>query len=81
MVFKLMNLGHVSFPVIFSRECLPSCSGVVTPLDGAVKLLLLLVPVIYVSLEMSLGAESFTAFRIRALVLFAVISLMMPDLC
>lgn len=76
-----MNLGHVAFPVVFAGEPLASLSGVVTSLDGAVELLLLLVPVIDVSLKMGLGSESLSTVGVCAFVLLSVVSLMMPDAC
>lgn len=68
----------MSLPVILSRESLASCSGVVASNNRAMEFLLFLVPVIDVPLQMGLGAKSFAAASIRALVVFAMISLMMP---
>jgi hypothetical protein len=68
----------VSLPVILSRKSLAPGSGVIAPNDRAMEFLLLLMPVIDVPLQMGLGAKTFAAASIRALVVFAMISLMMP---
>lgn len=73
-----MNLHHVPFPVVLSRECPAAQLGIITALDGAMKLLLLFVAVIDVALQMRLGAEALATARILALVVLAVVSLMMP---
>lgn len=78
LLFNVVYLNHVSLPVILSRESLAACSRVVASSNGTVELLLLLVPVIDVSLQMSLGAKPLAAAIIRALVVFAMVSLMMP---
>lgn len=70
-----MNLDHVSLPVVFSGECFATCSGIITAGDGAVEFLLLLVPVINMSLQMSLGAEALATAWVWALVVFAMVSL------
>jgi hypothetical protein len=72
-----VNLDHVSLPVVFSGECFATCSGIITAGDRAVEFLLLLVPVINVSLKMCLGAEALATARVRALVVFAMVSLVM----
>lgn len=70
-----MYLDHVSLPVVFSGECFAACSGIVTARNGAVELLLLLVPVIDMSLQMSLGAEALATAWVMALVVLAMVSL------
>lgn len=75
MLLNVVNLHHVSLPVVFSRESFTARSRIITAADGAVELLLLLVPVVDVSLKMSLGAEAFATVWVRALVVFAMVSL------
>lgn len=74
-----MNLDHVSLPVVFSGECFAACSGIITAGDRAVEFLLLLVPVINVSLKMSLGTKALATAWVWALVVFAMISLVMSE--
>lgn len=73
-----VDLGHVSLPIVLSGECLAAGPRVVAPLDGAVELLLLLVTVVYMSLQMRLCTESFATCRVRTPMILAVVPLVMP---
>lgn len=74
----VVDLGHMPLPVVLSGESLASRPRIIAILDRAVELLLLLVPVVDVALKMRLRAESFPAVWIRTLVIFDVVSLVMP---
>lgn len=77
MLLDIVNLDHMSLPVVFSGECFATSSGIVAAGDGAMELLLLLVSVINMSLKVSLGAEALSTAWVWALVVFAVVSLVM----
>lgn len=73
-----MNLGHMPFPIVFARERFTLGFGVVTAWNRTMKLLLLLMSIVYVTLQMRLCSESLPAVLIGAFVVFAVIALVMP---
>lgn len=75
MLLDIVYLDHVSLPVVFSGECFATSSGIITAGDRAMELLLLLVPIINMSLKMSLGAEALATAWVWALVVFAMVSL------
>lgn len=77
MLFNIVNLDHVSLPIIFSGESLAARSGIIAASNRAMEFLLLLVPVIDMSLQMGLGAKALATAWVRALVVFTVIALMM----
>lgn len=76
-----MNLHHVSLPIVLSREGFATISRIVASRHAAVELLLLFVPVVDVSLEMCLGSEALAAVRVRAFMIFAMVSLVVPGIC
>lgn len=76
-----MYLGHVSLPIVLSRERPATAGRVVAAGYGTVKLFLLLMTVVNVSLQMRLGAEAFATARVVALMVFAMITLVMPETC
>lgn len=80
-MLHVVNLGHVSLPVVLSRERLAAQFGVVAPLNSTMVLLLLLVSIVDVPLQMSLGPETFAASRIRALMIFRMIALVVSEKC
>ena len=80
MLIHLMNLCHVPLPVVLSWKGLATGTGVVASLNGTVKLLLLLMPVIDMPLQVCLGAESLATGWVGTLVIFAVVSLVMLEL-
>lgn len=76
-LIHVVDLGHVSLPVVFARKSFAALSGVLAIRHGTVKLLLLLVTVIDVSLEMCLGTKAFATIRIVALVILYMVTLVM----
>lgn len=60
-VIQVVDLGHVSFPVVFPGESFAASSGKVASWNRTVKLLLLLMSVIDVALKMRFGAKAFAA--------------------
>lgn len=79
MLLNVVDLDHVSLPVVFSGERFAASSGIITASNRAVEFLLLLVPVINVSLKMSLGTEALATAWIWALVVFTMVSLVMSE--
>lgn len=68
-------------PVVLSGEAFAALSGIITARNRAVKLLLLLMPVVDVSLKMCFRAEALAAIRIRAFVVLGMVSLVMSMTC
>ena len=81
MLIHVMDFRHVSLPVVLSWESLASSTGVVASLNGTMKLLFLFMPVIDMTLQMCLGTKALATCRVRAFVIFAVISLVVPKMC
>lgn len=77
LLIYTVNLCHVSFPVVLSGKPLATLSRVIATSHDAVKLLLLLMAVIDVSLEMSLGSKALSAILVWAFMILGVISLVM----
>lgn len=78
LLLETVNLHHVALPVVFSGKRPAALSRVVAAVDGAVELLLLLVPVVNVALQMRLCSEALAAAWVGTLVVFAVVTLMVP---
>lgn len=75
-----VNLGHVALPVVLPREGFAARSRIVATLDRAMELALLLVPVVDVAHQMRLCAEALAAGWVRALMVFAMVSLVVFQL-
>lgn len=74
----MMNFNHVALPIVFSRKCPPAILRVVAAIDRTMKFLPLFMSIVDMALQVCLGAKALTAARVRALVVFAMITLVMP---
>lgn len=79
MLLHVVNLGHVSLPIVLARERPATAGRVVAAGYGTVKLFLLFMTVVNMSLQMRLCAEAFATARIVAFVVFAMVTLVMPE--
>ena len=74
-----MDFGHVALPVVLPWKSFASRSRVVAALNRTVKLALLLVSIVHVTHQVSLGTKAFATCWIGAFVILAVVSLVVLE--
>lgn len=78
MLCQVVNHHHMPLPVIPTSESLSSFTRKLASWHEAAKLCLYLMAIGDMTLEMSLGAKRLAAARICAVMIFAMISHVMP---